>query len=292
MGPKWIFLPLFALFCCFSWRYYDRFGRGSLRITVFDVGQGDSILLEFPQGKTLLVDAGGGNEKWNWGIKELFGELTRKSILTLDAALMSHPDRDHSLGFRGLFSGLHVKEFWLNASFLKDGPAIVKELGLAAELAGGTVVPVSERRNLNWNEVQLELIPLMVDKTANNRSLILKVSFNRCTALFVGDIEKQAEHALGPLIGKTTVLKVAHHGSHSSSTEEFINLLQPQIALISDGRKNQYGHPHREVVERYWRRGIQILRTDFHGFVELTVTPNNEIICKSAKGDCGTFLCR
>lgn len=290
MPPKVLQLSFLGLFFCFSWRFYDRFYRSDLRITFFDVGQGDSALLEFPQGKTLLVDAGGGNENWDWGKQELLGELTRKSILTLDAALMTHPDRDHSYGFRGLFSELGIGEFWINSSFLKDGLSIVKELSLAAELAGGKVVPFSKNQTFFWNGVQIELIPLQTDTSTNNRSLILKVRFGKCSGVLTGDIEKNAEAFLAPLVGENTFLKVAHHGSKTSSTLPFLSAVKPLLAVISDGRKNSYGHPHRHTVERFRREGIEVLRTDFHGFIELTLTPN-QIRCRSARGFCGDYLC-
>lgn len=287
-------LILFFILClgaCFSYRVYQRYLRNDLVITVFDVGQGDSILVEFPQGKTLLIDAGGGNSKWNWGQKELFGELTRKGILHLDAALMTHPDADHSYGFRGLLSELPVTEFWLNSSFLESPKPIVKDLVLSAELKGGKARPFGAVQEFVWNGVGLRLIPLQVDHTTNNRTLVLKLQFGKCDLLFVGDIEKEAERFLAKSMGKIDILKVPHHGSHTSSSPLFLESIQPQLALISDGVANRYGHPHRDVLARYRRKGIDILRTDFHGFIELTLTRDGRVTCDSARGNCGGFVC-
>jgi len=280
---------LFALLLAlFSWRARDRFQNPNLRITFFDVGQGDGALIQFPYGKNWLVDSGGGGFRWNVGSRILYPELARLGILTLDGAVLSHPDKDHAEGFTRLFEDVTIREFLYNASFSTHPK--MSELFIDDKKGVTRFTGLNENQTLVINGVKAELFPLP-GKSTNDRALLLRLSRSGCTVLFTGDIEKEGERrAVKALSGPVTLLKVAHHGSRTSSSPAFLASFRPRFAVISVGT-NRFGHPHPRVLERFQTAGIRILRTDFHGYVRFTFTPEGMVFCESALGDCGTFNC-
>lgn len=277
-----------------SRRLYQRFWDSNLHVTFFDVGQGDAALIQFKGGKTMLIDAGGGNPNRNMGNRELFLELARQGILTLDIALLTHPDQDHGMGFLGIFEGLQVKEMWYNAAFdltIDRHPVLRNLMQVASRqrtLLKNWVAPVS----LNVNGADLSLFPLQDPGVkTNNKSLVMLLEFSGCRLLFTGDIETASEQRLIGLLPEITLLKVAHHGSWTSSSENFLTAISPRFAVISAGLNNRYGHPHRWVLRRFGRHRTQIFRTDFHGFVKFTISPGGRIWCRTFLGDCGVAMC-
>lgn len=273
-------------------RLKDRFGPGTLRVTFFDVGQGDAVLLRFPKGKVWLVDAGGGNTHWNWGMRDLYLELSRMGVLTVDVGVLTHPDADHLMGFFGLLPQTRFKEFWFNQAFdPKRHPRLEEVLHLARQ-SGTEVVPLSRKASLEVDGVSLQAYPLPESFSKNNSPIALWLQYGDCRILIAGDSEKAAEEKLLSLDSKTVdLLKVNHHGSRTSSTEAFVGRLRPQLAVASLGANNAYGHPAPSVVRRFARFGSKQLRTDRDGFVEVTVS-KKKLSCRSAKGDCGMVACR
>ena len=287
-GLTVLFLTCLSLF--FRWK--ERFRNDRFQVTFFDVGQGDAALLQFPGGKTMLVDAGGGFGEWDMGKRELFLELTRLGILSLDVALLSHPDQDHGYGFVGILQNITMSEFWLNGSFLTDlrkKPLLSTLLGFS-QLQGVKVRGFHKRQSMNWNGVGLTLLPVKEGMSTNNRALVLFAEFGGCGVLFTGDIEAQAEMGLYPP-GRVSLLKVAHHGSRTSSTEGFLLRVLPRWAVISVGLRNRYGHPSPDVLLRLRGHAIQTLRTDFHGYVRFVFSKDGLAECQTALGPCGTSWC-
>jgi competence protein ComEC len=290
----WILLVAFLLALALG-RAYFRFFERSLSITFFDVGQGDAALVQFPGGKTLLVDAGGGFQNWNIGSRELVPELTRRGILRLDYALLSHPDQDHGYGFKGIFEKLQVGELWMHAGEPSRGPQrrLTELLEVAAWRTGAQLRRFGRAAVVDVAGARLRLIPLG-DRvsSSNDRSLVLALEFAGCRALFTGDMEKPQENILARQWPEPIqILKVAHHGSKTSSTKPWIEVLAPRWAVISVGLPNRYAHPSPEVIQRLVAHQVQLFRTDFHGFVQFRISPTGEIRCRTALGDCGSDNC-
>ena len=277
-----------------SHRIYHRFWNPHLIVTFFDVGQGDSALIQFPYGKTLLVDGGGGWKSWDAGSKLLFPELTRLGILRLDHLVLSHPDNDHARGFLGILKLLKVEELILHGALnkvsIKQPLMSIKEEAKAKNIKQ-TFVSQEEVRNISGAKVLL--IPLgNHSKNTNDQALVLKIEFGKCHILFTGDIEKESELELTKKItGKIHLLKVPHHGSLTSSQWSFLNHISPSWAVVSVGINNQYGHPKTEILNRYSSQGIQLFRTDFHGSVRFDFNSEGEVKCESVMGECGRARC-
>ncbi len=292
---KWLFLLFVAVFVI-TLRLWDRFSALSIRVTFFDVAQGDSALVRFPGGRTMVIDAGGGVGEWNLGMKDLLLELARMGIFTLDHAVLSHPDQDHGLGFLGLFDHFKVDNFWFNVAFMNEATPrpLMKSLFAKARGIGARARGVSHETHWQDNGVAVELmVPEFEGKATNDRSLMVHLSYAGCSFLFTGDIETEAERWLTRhLDSKITVLKVAHHGSKTSSTESFLEKVKPDLAVVSAGLHNTYGHPHRYALARLGRNAKMILRTDFHGFIEVEVTRSGRGKVRTAFGPPFSFKCR
>jgi competence protein ComEC len=275
-------------------RFYDRFWNPNLIITFFDVGQGDSALVQFPFGETLLVDGGGGWKNWDVGTQVLFPELSRLGILTLDHLLLSHPDNDHGRGFLGIINLLKVKELWLHGA-LSNLPKkeLLKEI--EEKLAKKNILEhfIRLTKKLIISGVEVSLIPLHPQMhVRNNQALVMKLKFGKCQILFSGDIEEEGEKEITKKYPeKINLLKVPHHGSLTSSHKEFLTALSPDWAVVSVGANNNYGHPKPQVLKRYREMGIPVFRTDFHGAVRFIFTPEGQVKCETIQGDCGQDQC-
>jgi competence protein ComEC len=288
------FLVSLLLLYSVGLRVYDRFYRRSLRVTFFDVGQGDAALIEFPLGKTLLIDAGGSFSDRNMGRRVLFPELARMGNLTVDAMLLTHPDLDHGGGFQTLLEEIQAKEFWISGWFWNHAPGspLLKSLVAETKIQGVKVRSWDAPAEGIWEGVSLRLwSPSNPSRKENDHSLVARLQFNGCSFLFLGDLEARAEEALPrAVLSPVTVLKVSHHGSRTSTTSSFLNHVRPKVAVISVGQ-NHYGHPAPLVLNRIKNVGAQILRTDFHGYVRFMVDSEGGITCETSQGSCGHSQC-
>lgn len=283
------FLILLSLLAVFR-RLKARFFPGTLKVTLFDVGQGDSALVQFPQGYTVLVDAGRGFRNWDVGTHVLVRELQMRSILTLDALLMTHPDQDHSFGIKGVFSELQVKEFWMNEVFWQNPTPLLKERIDLAHQKKINVKSWSEEHRWEQDGVKIQLFPLRVGSLANDNSLVALLEFGSCSVLLTGDIERKGEAFLLGKLHAIDLLKLAHHGSKTSSSQAFLEKTGPKAAIISSGYQNHYGHPHPRVSERLRSFSIETFRTDFHGMVEFE-SDGRQFTCRTIHSDCGVISC-
>ena len=245
---------------------------GELELTVIDVGQGDSLLLVFPQGKTMLIDGGGRLEygavkrRSNLDIGEdvVSSYLWSRGFRHIDVIAVTHAHQDHVGGLRALMENFHPSELWTGAN---PPPALLRQ-------AARQEVRVTERRasepfSFSGGSVQvLAPAPDYVSASpGNNDSLVLRVAYGAQSFLLTGDLEKAEERRLlesGSMM-RSDVLKVGHHGSRTSTTEEFLDAVSPSVAVISAGFENSFGHPHPDVMGRLEARHITILRTDLAG---------------------------
>jgi competence protein ComEC len=284
-----LFLIWFGFVVLLAFRYGDRFRHPDLEILFFDVGQGDSALVRFPGKTNLLVDGGGGFGDWDVGSREIFPELARLGVLTLDGILLSHPDQDHGYGLLGILKNLSVTELWYHPSPKPLLGQILRE----SELHHVRAHPVVTEEKKIIGGVALRFLPVgKRSRETNNRPLVMLLEYGACRAFFGGDMEEVAEAEITPhLSARQTLLKVSHHGSRTSSTEAFLQRAQPSAAVISVGRTNRYGHPHPTVLARLKKHGAQILRTDFHGFIRFRFRGDDTFECETSLGPCGRGPC-
>ncbi len=242
---------------------------------VFDVGQGDAVLLR-DGARAVLID-GGGWPHGDFGARVLVPALAEMGIDRLDAVVLSHPDRDHCGGLVDLSRWLPVAEVWAGPGWTGGG--------CAAELLSA---PALRWRVLWRGEVEhagrwrLEVLhpPPGRRRGRNDRSLVLAARFAEHRLLLTGDIEASAERWLvreQPRALAAGVLKIAHHGSRSSTSEAFLRAVAPRIALVSAGVGNAHGHPHQQVLERLHSAGARVLRTDRSGMLRLRFHPGDKI---------------
>jgi competence protein ComEC len=253
--------------------------RGKLEVSVLDVGQGDSIFAAFPGGRTMLIDGGGlpGSE-WvgeyrsgtDVGEEVVSPYLWSRGLRRLDVVALTHADHDHLDGLYSVLENFQVRELWVGSD---DPRPAFQRLLAEARSRGVAVVHQSQGAQFDWQGVEGDVIwpPANepVGKIPNNSSLVLRLSDGRTHFLLTGDIEKQTEEELvaerAPLAAD--FLKVPHHGSKTSSTQPFLTVVAPRVAVVSVGESNAFGHPALEIVERYQDDDIRLLRTDRDGAI-------------------------
>ncbi|GAB6249213.1 hypothetical protein BCSAG_05300 [Bacillus cereus] len=278
---------LFISTCHYIYPYF----RGSGSVTFIDVGQGDAILIRLPYDKGIyLIDTGGtlrvNKEEWQQkkhefsvGNDVLIPFLQKEGIKTIDKLIVTHGDADHIGAAQELLSYIPVKEVVFGRKG-KDAvlEKVVKKRALEKEMK---ITEVGEGESWSVNEAEFfVLAPKGKEKSENNASIVIWAKFGGLKWLFTGDLEEEGEKILVEAYPdlQVDVLKVAHHGSNTSSIEPFLNVIQPRVAIISVGKQNRYGHPHKEVIERFEKMGSAIWRTDKQGAISYVF-----------KGENGTF---
>jgi len=232
---------------------------------MFDVGQGDALLLR-DRSRAVLVDGGGWSEG-DFGGRVLLPALAGEGVERLDAVVLTHADRDHCRGLVDLVDYLPVREVWTAE------PARTQPCGAELAARPGPALRVLARgQQASIGHWQIEaLSPAAGDAGADNDlSLVLVASaLGRCL-LLTGDVEAAAELRLARRDGdslRCDLLKVAHHGSKTSTVAPFLRAVRPRLALVSVGAGNSYGHPSEAVLARLAKAGIPIVRTDRMGAV-------------------------
>jgi competence protein ComEC len=252
-----------------------------LRLTVFDVGQGESMLVETPGGDRLLVDTGG--RPFGGGVdigsRVLAPALWALGHESLDVLLLTHGDPDHVGGAVRVLSDFAPRRLWVGIPVPAHRPT-ADVLDAASRLR----VPIDTRRagdSLRFGDVRLRVLhPPEPDwerrRVRNDDSVVVEVVYRDVALLLTGDISAEVERAIVPqlTVARRRILKVAHHGSRSSSSFELLSAWRPQIAIISAGRGNTFGHPAVEVLRRLETIGATVLRTDFDG--QITVSTDGK----------------
>ena len=226
----------------------------NLRIYFIDVGQGDCTLIITPTNKTILID-GGGQENFDVGKKVLIPYLLNRKIMKIDYIINSHTDTDHLEGLLTVLKELKVKNVIIGKQY-EDTENLQRMLNLVNDKNVNLYVvkagdKLSIEKNLYFDILWPDENKMISENAINNNSLVCKLEYKKFSCIFTGDIEEQAEKEIGDKYGKFLkgeIIKIAHHGSKTSSTEEFLKLVKPKIALIGVGENNSFGHPSDKVL--------------------------------------------
>ena len=260
--------------------------HGKMIIYFIDVGQGDSTLIRTAKNKTILIDGGGSeNSSFDVGEKTLLPYLLDRKITVLDYVVISHFDTDHCGGILYLMEHLKVKNIIISkqgkgSSNYNKFKNIVLDKGISV-----IFVKKGDKIKID-NETYMDILfpgnNLISDNILNNNSIVTKICYNNFSILFTGDVEEIAENEICRKYNttnklKANILKVAHHGSKTSSTAEFIKMVKPQIALIGVGKKNKFGHPNDGVIQRLKNMNTKIYRTDKMGEIVIQINNMGEV---------------
>ena len=246
-----------------------------MSMTALDVGQGDSLLLILPGNHSILVDAGGfAASEFDVGEKVVLPALLTLGVRRLDLAVLTHAHQDHGGGLPAILEALPVNELWLGRS--PQGSPLVERITRLAHQKGIPCLHPTRGSVRCFGESCIEVMhpPSRYRPgapAANDDSLVMRIRYRASSVLLTGDVEAEGEglvlHA-GKGI-RSEVLKVAHHGSASSTSEALLARVSPRLAVISVGEGNPWGHPSPRVLERLGRAGAETLRTDRLGAVQL-----------------------
>lgn len=245
-------------------------------VTMVDVGQGDSIFLRSMKGDTILIDVGG---KVTFGLKEKWQEASQTSnaektlipylqargVSQIDHMVLTHTDTDHIGDLEEVAKRFKIKEICVSQGALTK-PSFVKRLRTLKR----PVRTLKAGDNLPMMGSKLQVLyPNKVGDGGNNDSIVLYGKLLGSSFLFTGDLEKEGEEELMASYPnlKAGILKAGHHGSKGSSSEAFLDQLQPSLALVSAGENNRYKHPNDETLKRFKERHIKVLRTDQNGAI-------------------------
>lgn len=246
---------------------------------------GDSCLIVTPKNKKILID-GGGSERGssNIGEKTLLPYLLNRKVDKLDYAIISHFDSDHCEGVLYVMQKIKVENVIIGKQF--ETCENYKEFIKIVEQKNIRVISVEKGNKVNiekdmyFNVIWPDSNNIVNENKLNNNSLVFKMNYKSISALFTGDIEKIAEEKIILNVKeelKSTIIKVAHHGSKTSSTEKFIEEVKPKIALIGVGENNTFGHPSNITIETLEKAGTKIYRTDKMGEIILQINKKGQI---------------
>jgi competence protein ComEC len=252
---------------------------GGLEIAFIDVGQGDAVALRTPAGRWILVDAGERDDGWDAGERRVLPYLRARGARRVEALVLTHPHADHVGGAAAVMRGLEVDRV-IEPGMPLGSPVYLETLR-AAEERGVEWAAARQDRLLQIDGVELLFLWPTVDvldapADPNDISAVIRVRYAGFSALLTGDAPAWVEERLVARYGgalRADVLKAGHHGSRTASSGPFLDTVDPELVVVSAGVRNDYGHPHREVLARLDARGIPVARTDRDGTVTVRVQP-------------------
>jgi competence protein ComEC len=254
--------------------------KEALTVTCIDVGQGDAILVQYPQGRTMLVDAGPRSVTFDAGARTVVPLLRWAGIDRIDELVITHPHGDHIGGAAAVLREIEVGELIDAGTSLSTGPSL--EALRVADSLGVPHRAVRSGQTLDAGPAaRCYVLAPGCDATdppergdsldnhgVNNTSVVLRVLYGESSVLLSGDAERDVEEVLvrrfGPFLA-SGILKAGHHGSRTSTSAAYLAAVRPRVALVSVGARNTFGHPSPEVVARLLALGIDVERTDRQG---------------------------
>ena len=277
-GWAWVavgVLPLIAVMVL--WPERAVVSAGAMEVTAIDVGQGDSLLVVSPEGRTMLVDAGGpvggvneaaeATSRFDVGEEVVSPYLWSRRIRRLDVIALSHAHSDHMGGMAAVMRSFRPRELWVGVD--PDSEAY-RELLEEARGLGVVVRHLRAGEDVAWGGAVVKVLApeagyVNAGAPVNNDSLVMRVEYGKASVLLEGDAEGPSERAMLARMTPVTLLKVGHHGSRTSTTPEFFAAAAPKDAVVSVGKGNTFGHPRFEVIERLAGAGTRLYRTDEFG---------------------------
>lgn len=239
--------------------------RAQLNAYFINVGQGDAIYLEFPNGTNALIDGGPSGEP-------VYQFLKEKGVTKLDRVVLTHPHSDHYRGLKKVFNSFEVKNYYDTRAENVDAQGDNNLRDLAKAKPGCKTLYPEPGSELKWDTnvtVKVmssctEAVQMHDNDETNNCSLVLRVYYNGHGILLMGDAESTIETAMMRIYRSglnSTYIKVGHHGARTSTSASFLARVQPKVAIISVGKDNVYGHPHKEALDRLRAAGAQVFTT-------------------------------
>ena len=264
--------------------YVERFHGRDLRVTFLSVGHGDSAVIEFPGSVVMVIDGGGLSSTFDTGERLVAPYLWGRKIQRVDIVVVTHADFDHYGGLEFLVREFHPREVWWNGS--PGAGSRFAHFWAAAQSAGARTVRVQsgQRRLIEGVEVRILNPPAVPGGSDNDRSVTLRLGYGPTALLFPGDIERDGEARLVADYGEalaSTILKVPHHGSRTSSTPSFLGVIAPSLAVVSVGYEDRYHLPSPGVLAAYLRRHSLVLRTDEDGAITVRVGEGGHVRVRS-----------
>ena len=278
-NPVYIILFILLGLNILAWlAFWELRQAGELEVTFFDVGHGDAIFIEIPSSGggvyQILIDGGPDDT-----ILEKLGQEMPFWDRTINLIILTHPSTDHLNGLlmvlerykvnQILWTGIKVRgskyREWLELIAKENAEIFIAQAGQRIKLGENVYLDIlNPIENLKGQEIK-------GGRAINNTSIVARLVYGEDSFLFTGDIEKQAEKELleREVFLDSDVLKVAHQGSRTSNSKEFIEAVSPEIAVIQVGKDNPFGHPHPEVLQTLEQFGAKILRTDIHGDIKI-----------------------
>lgn len=247
--------------------------NNKLQIVACDVGQGDAILLQ--KNTTQILIDGGPNQK----ILDCLGKYMPFWDKTVELVFLTHPDIDHYGGLIDVFKNYKVVNFFSNGSVSSS-----QEYKVLESLVGGKGIKVQTAAKgmvIRVGMIYLEILnPLGKFETLNskfetdgdnNQSVVILLIYDQFKALFTGDAEQEVSDLIAtrPEMGEVNYLKVNHHGSKNGLTQKLLDAVSPEVAVISSGTKNRYGHPHEEIIKMLNEKRVKVLRTDSNSDINI-----------------------
>jgi len=262
---------------------------GKLEITAIDVGQGDALLVVSPDNHSMLIDAGGTigpiRGEFDFGEDVVSPYLWSRGIDHLDVVVLTHAHGDHIGGLGRMIENFRPKELWVG---INPPAAVVRQLYETAAANGVAVRQHIAGEEFSWGGTDVRVLSPPADwhpksKPMNDDSLALLLTYGNTRALLSGDVERRMERLIATESPQADLLKVAHHGSATSTTPELLQAVHPSFAVISVGYHNSFGHPRPAVLQRLQDAHVKTYRTDMFGAVTFLLD-GSKVEAKLANG--------
>lgn len=251
----------------------DSSPKGELRVHFIDVGQGDSVLIQSPDGKNMLIDGG----ERSSGV---VAYLRTAGVNKVDIIVATHPHSDHIGGLVDVLGELPVAEVWISGQ--EHTTKTFEDFLDAIDKSGAGFREARRGDSIRLGGLFFQVLnpgPQFLENL-NNDSIVLRLTYGDVTFLFPGDAEKEAEAQMlaSGLNLRATILKVGHHGSRSSSSPQFLRAVEPKVAIYMAGRGNTYGHPHQETLIALNAVGAEVYGTDVNGSIVVVTDGQNYVV--------------